>query len=439
MSDSPLTYRRVLLKLSGEALMGDSQYGIDPDRILIAGGSAGGGLTAVLAMMARDRRGPALLGQMLIYPMLDDRNDSASAMQIFMPRSAKRSAAARPMPLAPSSPAGLPADARAAVLAWFDARGRALAFRATRDPYAILVSEVMAQQTQISRVVDAWARFLDRFPTVAALAAATPAEVVRAWRGMGYDRRALNLQRAAKVMVAEHDGEVPRDIDALDNRAPDALQAQMLIDFNRLLERATLRFLRRHGEEEATERLVARFHSAADQLGPQLPGLLTTADAAALKARQEDLTQAGIPDELARRVASAEPIVAVLDIAEVAAATGRSLELVASVYFALDLQLHYGWMRERVTALPADTHWQTLARVALQSDLTALQRALTSAVIQLSPALDTPQGMIEAWQTRNRNALERYRRLLADLQSASSFDLAMLSVAAREMRTIETT
>ena len=120
------------------------------------------------------------------------------------------------MPLAPPSSAALPADARAAVLAWFDARGRALSFRDTRDPYAILVSEVMAQQTQISRVVEAWSRFLDRFPTVMALAAASPADVLRAWRGMGYDRRALNLQRAATVIVAEHDGKVPRDLAALE-------------------------------------------------------------------------------------------------------------------------------------------------------------------------------------------------------------------------------
>ena len=120
------------------------------------------------------------------------------------------------MPLALPSPAALPAEARAAVLDWYDARGRTLAFRASRDPYAILVSEVMAQQTQISRVVEAWSRFLDRFPTVAALAAASPADVLRVWRGMGYDRRALNLRRAAQAMVAEHGSVVPRDIAALE-------------------------------------------------------------------------------------------------------------------------------------------------------------------------------------------------------------------------------
>ncbi len=122
----------------------------------------------------------------------------------------------RPADGSGSGPVGLPAAARAAVLAWFDDRGRALAFRATRDPYAILVSEVMAQQTQIARVVDAWTRFLARFPTVGDLAAATPADVLRAWQGMGYDRRALNLRLAAQVIVGDHGGQVPSDVASLE-------------------------------------------------------------------------------------------------------------------------------------------------------------------------------------------------------------------------------
>lgn len=106
-------------------------------------------------------------------------------------------------------------DARAAVLAWYDASGRALPFRRTRDPWAILVSEVMAQQTQIARVAEAWSRFMARFPTPTALAASSPADVLRAWQGMGYDRRAINLRRAAQAIRDEHGGHVPDDIEAL--------------------------------------------------------------------------------------------------------------------------------------------------------------------------------------------------------------------------------
>ena len=104
---------------------------------------------------------------------------------------------------------------RDAVLAWYRASGRLLPFRATSDPYAILVSEVMAQQTQIDRVAEAWTRFIARFPTIQTLASASPADVLRQWRGMGYDRRALNLHRLARLVVAEYDGELPRDVAAL--------------------------------------------------------------------------------------------------------------------------------------------------------------------------------------------------------------------------------
>ncbi len=113
----------------------------------------------------------------------------------------------------------LPADIagfRAALLAWFDRDGRALAFRAARDPepWAVLVSEVMAQQTQVARVVERWRAFMDRYPTPAALADAPTGDVIRAWRGLGYNRRAIDLQRAARAIVAAG-GRVPDDVEAL--------------------------------------------------------------------------------------------------------------------------------------------------------------------------------------------------------------------------------
>ncbi len=91
----------------------------------------------------------------------------------------------------------------AALTAWYERVKRPLPWRETRDPYAILVSEVMLQQTQAARVVPYYARWLAAFPTVADLAAAEPAEVLRHWSGLGYNRRALALQRAA-AQVAAH-------------------------------------------------------------------------------------------------------------------------------------------------------------------------------------------------------------------------------------------
>jgi A/G-specific adenine glycosylase len=87
------------------------------------------------------------------------------------------------------------------LLAWFGAQGRDLPWRRTHDPYAILVSEVMLQQTQVSRVLPRYGEWLGRWPTVEALAAASPADAIRAWQGLGYNRRALNLHRAARIVA----------------------------------------------------------------------------------------------------------------------------------------------------------------------------------------------------------------------------------------------
>jgi A/G-specific adenine glycosylase len=86
---------------------------------------------------------------------------------------------------------------------WFRAHGRDLPWRHTRDPYAILVSEVMLQQTQVERVVPRYLAWLERWPTVEALAAASLADVIKAWQGLGYNRRGLNLHRAARQIASE--------------------------------------------------------------------------------------------------------------------------------------------------------------------------------------------------------------------------------------------
>jgi A/G-specific adenine glycosylase len=115
-----------------------------------------------------------------------------------------------------TDPLELPAAARAAILEWYAANGRSLPFRGTSDPYAILVSEAMSQQTQAARAGEAWTRFMARFPAVRSLAAARPADVLRAWQGLGYNRRALALWRAAHVIVAEHGRVVPSDVRTLE-------------------------------------------------------------------------------------------------------------------------------------------------------------------------------------------------------------------------------
>ncbi len=102
------------------------------------------------------------------------------------------------------------------VLGWYRREGRRLPFRGPTDPYLVLVSETILQQTQVARGGPAWERFTARFPTVESLARASPADVIRAWHGLGYNRRAVNLRRAAIMVVEELGGRFPRDVAGLE-------------------------------------------------------------------------------------------------------------------------------------------------------------------------------------------------------------------------------
>jgi A/G-specific adenine glycosylase len=106
-------------------------------------------------------------------------------------------------------------DAR--LLHWFAVHGRDLPWRHTRDPYAILVSEIMLQQTQVERVVPRYLAWLERWPTVEALASASPADVIREWQGLGYNRRGLSLHRAARLIA---DSGWPDDLTQLPGVGP---------------------------------------------------------------------------------------------------------------------------------------------------------------------------------------------------------------------------
>src|SRR6266513_4219730 len=101
------------------------------------------------------------------------------------------------------------------LLSWYKQEQRDLPWRATNDPYAILVSEIMLQQTQVDRVLPKYEQFLTTFPTLADLAQASTADVISVWVPLGYNRRAVNLQSIARQVLAEYDGRIPDTIDGL--------------------------------------------------------------------------------------------------------------------------------------------------------------------------------------------------------------------------------
>lgn len=181
-------------------------------------------------------------------------------------------------------PRTVPNDARDAILAWYDGHGRKLPFRGTRDPYAVLVSEAMAQQTQAARAGEAWLGFMARFPDVRVLAGASTADVLRSWQGLGYNRRAVNLQRAARRIVEVHEGLVPaelRALEALPGVGPYTARAVAAIAFGRPV-----------GAIDTNVRRVLGRIVVGDAAALPASELQRIADAAVPRARAADWTHA---------------------------------------------------------------------------------------------------------------------------------------------------
>ncbi len=150
-----------------------------------------------------------------------------------------------------------------------------LPWRRTRDPWAILVSELMLQQTQVARVVPKYEAFLECFPTVASCAAGEQAHVVRLWQGLGYNRRAVNLHRCAVAVEAEHGGVLPADLTALmalPGIGPYTARAVLAFAFEHdvaVVDTNVARILARHGGRRLTPKQV---QAAADLLVPDGDG-----------------------------------------------------------------------------------------------------------------------------------------------------------------------
>jgi glutamate dehydrogenase len=223
-------------------------------------------------------------------------------------------------------------------------------------------------------------------------------------------------------------------IDALDNRVPASLQAQMHIDAGRLVLRATLWFLRRRRERLPIADVLAIFQPGLAAFRAQLPAILSPRDRETFEATAADLASKGVPEPLARDLAGLDALYAVLDATEVARETGQPLERVAKLFFALSGDLELRWFAERITALPTDTPWQALARNALRDDLASQLRALATTVAKIAPGAKDAEEMVAAWKERNVQPIARLSAMREELKRAGALDLAVLSVLLRELR-----
>ena len=220
-----------------------------------------------------------------------------------------------------------------------------------------------------------------------------------------------------------------RAIEALDNVVADQTQAELLMELGRRTVRATTWFLRSRRLGEPMAQTIERFGPACDALLRYLRAAPESASwRVPIQEMQARFTQQRVPETLAFDVAAAATTFAALDLAEVAEAARQPLDTVASTYFAIGDSLGLARLRAQVAALPSDGYWQALAKAASSDDLASLQRQLTADALQA--------GGLEPWQREQAHALDRARRMLGELAESKSADLAMLSVALRELRNL---
>jgi glutamate dehydrogenase len=230
-----------------------------------------------------------------------------------------------------------------------------------------------------------------------------------------------------------------KDIGDLDDMVPARVQTALMAEGRRLVERATRWLLRNRHQPLDIAAEVSHFGPGIAALGQELPKLLAPTDAEALSRTCERFGGQGIPEDLATRVASLDALYSGLDIIEVASAAGETVEAVAAAYFALGARLDLHWLRDQINGFPAESHWQTLAQGALRDDLSSEQRQLTAHVLRHETVGPDAEAMIDAWVADNRAAVRRCEAILEDLKQVDAVDVAMLSVALREIRNLAQT
>jgi glutamate dehydrogenase len=228
------------------------------------------------------------------------------------------------------------------------------------------------------------------------------------------------------------------EIEALDNVVEAQTQTRMLLDWRRLVERATRWFLRNRRPPLDISATVSYFSEGTSELTRRIPELLLDADREAVEKGTEALVEANVPRELARRVAILDTVFSELDIVDVAVGTDEPVEEVAAVYFTLGDRLRLHWLRGHVESLPRENRWQALARAALRDDLYGQQAELTAEILRSTPSELTAHERIDAWVEANRAQVERALQVLTDINASGAFGLATLSVALREVRNLIT-
>ncbi len=248
---------------------------------------------------------------------------------------------------------------------------------------------------------------------------AAPAEVVKAYL---ISRRIFDLSR------------LWREIEALDNIASAAVQTRLNLDILRLIERSTIWLLRNGPQPLEINLTIERFAGGIRTLAGKLDRFIADETRAEIEREARHAVEAGVPEPLAREIARLEPLYSGCDIVRIATGRKRGVEDVARVYFTIGQRLGLDWLRRCAAMLPAETEWQGAAAAAVVDDFYVQQSELTLRILDAAGRARDPTA--ERWWTANQRSVSRAESVIADLRAAGNADLAMLTVANREIRSL---
>ncbi|WP_189197887.1 NAD-glutamate dehydrogenase [Micromonospora fulviviridis] len=224
-------------------------------------------------------------------------------------------------------------------------------------------------------------------------------------------------------------------VEALDNKVSPELQTSVYLDTRRLLDRAVRWLVTNRRSPIDVPGEIARLRDGVARLLPELEDLFYGTEREAIAAHIDSLTGKGLPRDLAEQATRLMYSFGLLDVVETAQSTGRDVSEVASVYFVLSDRFRVDALLSKISLLPREDRWQTLARMALRYDLYAALAALTAEVLGSTPDSLPPVERVQEWEQANATSIHRAHRAMGEFDESRA-DLSALSVLLRQIRTL---
>ncbi|WP_193049185.1 NAD-glutamate dehydrogenase [Pseudoalteromonas undina] len=223
-------------------------------------------------------------------------------------------------------------------------------------------------------------------------------------------------------------------ISDLDNKIPSSVQTEMLYQLRRTVRRATRWFLRHRMKAQTIEQSIEAFAPTFADLSENLTKYIVKAESDRIESAREELTQSGVPVEIAQRIVSLSSLFSVMDLTQIAQNSNRKIDMVSHTYFKLGAQMGLHWFLDQITNQPVSNHWQALARASYREELDWQQRTLSEVVLNSFEGDSSDvDGQIEQWMDSQDLLLQRWKQMLTEFKTSQSHDFAKFSVALREL------